>query len=54
MLNGRMEDVRDDPAEFIRDFGMEERMDDFIDEDSFIEDAISTDGRGSHTFILRW
>ena len=44
----RKDDVRDDPAEFLRDFGMEERMDDFIDEDSFIEDVISTDGRG-HT-----
>ena len=44
----RMDEVRDDPMDALRNFGMEDRVADFIDEDSFIEDAISTDGRG-HT-----
>ena len=44
----RMDEVKDDPMNALRDFGMEDRVVDFIDEDSFIEDVISTDGRG-HT-----
>jgi hypothetical protein len=44
----RMDEVKDDPMNALRDFGMEDRVADFIDEDSFIEDVISTDGRG-HT-----
>ena len=44
----RMDEVRDDPMDALRNFGMEDRVADFIDEDGFIEDAISTDGRG-HT-----
>ena len=44
----RKDDVRDDPMEALRNFGMEDRASDFIDEDGFIEDVISTDGRG-HT-----
>ena len=44
----RVDDVRDDPMEALRSFGIEDRVADFIDEDSFIEDVISQDGRG-HT-----
>ena len=33
---------------FLRDWGMEDRVSDFIDEDSFVEDVVSSDGRG-HT-----
>ena len=44
----RMDEVKDDPMNALRDFGMEDRVTDFIDEDGFIEDVISTDGRG-HT-----
>ena len=44
----RKSEVRDDPMSFIRDWGMEDRVADFIDEDDFIEDVISSDGRG-HT-----
>jgi hypothetical protein len=47
-VESRMDDVRDNPMDALRDFGMEDRVADFIDEDSFIEDVISTDGRG-HT-----
>ena len=47
-VESRMDDVRDDPMEALRNFGMEDRVADFIDEDGFIEDVISTDGRG-HT-----
>jgi len=44
----RMDEVKDDPMSALRDFGMEDRVADFIDEEGFIEDVISTDGRG-HT-----
>ena len=44
----RMDEVRDDPVGFLRDFGMEESIKDFIDEDDFIEAVIESDGRG-HT-----
>ena len=44
----RMDEVRDDPAGFLRDFGMEESMKDFINEDDFIEAVVEADGRG-HT-----
>ena len=47
-VEGRKSDVRDDPMTFIRDWGMEDRVADFVDEDDFIEDVISSDGRG-HT-----
>jgi len=43
-----MDDVRNDPAQYLRDWGLEDRMADFIDEDDFIEEVISADGRG-HT-----
>ena len=44
----RMDEVRDDPVGFLRDFGMEEGIKDFIDEDDFIEGVVESDGRG-HT-----
>ena len=44
----RMDDVRYDPVSFLRDYGMEDQMERFIDKDDFIEDVISSDGRG-HT-----
>ena len=44
----RKEDVRYDPVEFLKDFGMEDRIDNFINKEDFIWDVISTDGRG-HT-----
>ena len=45
-VDRRMGEVRDDPLNWLRDFGMEEQMDDFMDKDGFIEDVISSDGRG--------
>ena len=47
-VESRKEDVRYDPVEFLRDFGMEDRIDNFINKEDFIWDVISTDGRG-HT-----
>ena len=44
----RKDEVKDDPVGFLRDFGMEESIKDFIDEDDFIEAVIEADGRG-HT-----
>ena len=44
----RKDEVKDDPVGFLRDFGMEESIKDFIDEDDFIEGVIESDGRG-HT-----
>ena len=44
----RKEDVRYDPVEFLKDFGMEDRIDNFINKEDFIWDVIGTDGRG-HT-----
>ena len=46
-VEGRKGEVRDDPMNFLRDFGMEDRIADFIDEDDFVDDVISTDGRGN-------
>jgi hypothetical protein len=47
-VEGRKTEARDDPMTFLRDWGMEDRVSDFIDEDSFVEDVVSSDGRG-HT-----
>lgn len=44
----RKSEVKDDPVNFLKDFGMEESIKDFIDEDDFIEAVIEADGRG-HT-----
>ena len=46
-VESRKGEVRDDPMNFLRDFGMEDRIADFIDEDDFVDDVISTDGRGN-------
>ena len=45
-VDRRMGEVRDDPLNWLRDFGMEEQLENFIDKDGFIEDVISSDGRG--------
>ena len=47
-VEGRMDEVKNDPMDALRNWGMEDRVADFIDEDAFIEDVVSTDGRG-HT-----
>ena len=47
-VESRIQEVRDDPLNWLRDFGMEEQMENFMDKDGFIEDVISSDGRG-HT-----
>ena len=47
-VEGRMDDIRYDPAAFMRDYGMEREIENFIDQESFIEDVINSDGRG-HT-----
>ena len=44
----RKDEVKEDPVGFLRDFGMEESIKDFINEDDFIEAVIEADGRG-HT-----
>ena len=44
----RLDDVRYDPVGFLRDYGMEEQITNFINKDDFIEDVIISDGRG-HT-----
>ena len=47
-VESRLDDVRYDPVGFLRDYGMENQIENFIDKDNFIEDVISSDGRG-HT-----
>ena len=47
-VEGRMQDIRYDPVSFLRDYGLEREIENFIDQDSFIEDVINSDGRG-HT-----
>jgi len=47
-VESRLREVKDDPLNWLRDFGMEEQMENFIDKEGFIEDVISADGRG-HT-----
>ena len=47
-VNSRKEETSYDPIDTIREYGMEDRMDEFIDRDEFIEEVINTDGRG-HT-----
>ena len=44
----RKSEVKNDPVSFLKDWGMEESIKDFIDEDGFIDDVVSSDGRG-HT-----
>ena len=45
-VESRVQEVKDDPLNWLRDFGMEEQLENFIDKDGFIEDVISSDGRG--------
>jgi len=45
-VEGRKSEARDDPMTFLRDWGMEDRVSDFIDEDGFVDDVVSSDGRG--------
>jgi len=47
-VESMMDEVRDDPVSWLRDYGMDDRMDDFIDREEFIDDVIIADGRG-HT-----
>ena len=47
-VESRMDDVRYDPVRFLRDYGLEREIENFIDQESFIEDVINSDGRG-HT-----
>lgn len=47
-VQSRLDDVRYDPVGFLRDYGMENQIENFINKDDFIEDVISSDGRG-HT-----
>ena len=47
-VESRLDDVRYDPVGFLRDYGMEEQIENFIDKHRFIEDVIYSDGRG-HT-----
>ena len=47
-VESRKDEVRDDPWAHMQDWGMEDRIGDFINEDDFIDDVISADGRG-HT-----
>ena len=46
MVNERVRDVRDDPEEFLNEYGLE--WDDYIDKDEFIEGVVNEDGYG-HT-----
>ena len=47
-VESHKQDVKDDPVAWLRDYGMEDRMDQFIDREEFIDDVIISDGRG-HT-----
>ena len=42
----RKSEVKNDPVSFLKDWGMEESIKDFIDEDDFINAVIESDGRG--------
>ena len=44
MINDRVREVRDDPEEFLNEYGLE--WDNYIDKDDFIEGVISEDGYG--------
>ena len=47
-VESHKQDVKEDPVAWLRDYGMEDRMDQFIDREEFIDDVIISDGRG-HT-----
>ena len=44
MVNYRVRDVRDDPEEFLNEYGLE--WDDYIDKNEFIEGVVNEDGYG--------
>jgi hypothetical protein len=44
MVNERVRDVRDDPEEFLNEYGLE--WDDYIDKDEFIQGVVDEDGYG--------
>ena len=46
-VESRKTEARDDPMMFLRDWGMEDRVSDFIDKDAFIQGVLDTDGRGN-------
>jgi hypothetical protein len=45
MVNDRVRDVRDDPEEFLNEYGLE--WDNYIDKDDFIEGVVNEDGYGT-------
>ena len=47
-VNGRMEDVRDEPLQWLRDYGWDnpDSMERYIDRDAFIQGVLDSDGRG--------
>ena len=49
----RMDEVRNDPVGFLRDFGMEESIKDFIDEDEFIEGVIKLKPINSASLLMQ-
>ena len=46
-VESRKRDAEYDPVSFLNDYGMTDRLTDFINEDDFIEYVISSDGRGN-------
>jgi hypothetical protein len=47
-VSNRMSEVRDDPMNFLRDYGWDspETLDRFVDRDAFIQGVLDSDGRG--------
>ena len=47
-VESRLEDVRNDPLQWLRDYGWDnpESMERYVDRDAFIQGAIDSDGRG--------
>ena len=46
-VTNKVSDVVDSPVEWLRDYGMEDSISDFINEEDFIEGVIQSDGRGN-------
>ena len=46
-VTSKMSEVEQDPISFLQDYGMQDRITDFIDKDDFIDDVINSDGRGN-------
>jgi hypothetical protein len=47
VVEDKLDDVERDPISFLRDYGMEDKIKDFIDEDEFVESVLMSDGRGN-------